>query len=84
MVTSAATIFHLRKKTESLNQTGIYQMRFFPIATVFFIFVYTCIALYILFNTPLLAFTGLGVLFTFIVLYFILYSKKNKSEERMV
>lgn len=35
MVSSAAALFYLRRKTQHLNETGIYQMKWFPLPTLF-------------------------------------------------
>lgn len=71
MATSAATIFILRKRTSHLNDTGIYTMKFYPLMPLVFIAAYTFVGISILFSTPMLAFTGLGVFGAFLLIYFL-------------
>lgn len=78
MILSAATIFWFRKKTKHLDGTGIYKMRFFPLLPVIFIAAYLFVAVSITVADPEAALTGIGVLSTFIVLYFLVHRKNNK------
>ncbi len=78
MVLSAATIFRLRKRTHQLDQTGIYQMRFFPLMPVIFIAAYVFVAISIFLDKPATAMTGIGILAAFIALYFIVRSLNKK------
>ncbi|MEO6721137.1 MAG: APC family permease [Ferruginibacter sp.] len=74
MVLSAATIFILRKKTKYLDDTGIYKMKLYPVLPVIFILAYLFVAISIAMdyeNNNYAALIGLGVLLSFIVLYFI-------------
>jgi APA family basic amino acid/polyamine antiporter len=50
MILSSATIFILRRKTQHLNNTGIYQMKLYPLLPLIFILAYTFVAISIAFN----------------------------------
>lgn len=76
MVLSSATIFWFRKKTKHLDGTGIYKMRLFPLMPVIFIAAYLFVGTSIAIADPTAALTGLGVLVTFIIIYFIFHRKK--------
>jgi APA family basic amino acid/polyamine antiporter len=78
MALSAATIFRLRKRTAHLDHTGIFKMKLFPLVPILFISAYTFIAISIFFDKPYTALTGIGILFAFILLYFII-KPSNKS-----
>ena len=78
MVLSAATIFKLRKQTAHLNNSGIYQMKFFPLMPVIFMAAYAFVAVSIFFDKPQTALIGLGMLAVFIGLYFVLNRKANQ------
>ncbi len=79
MVLSAATIFILRKRTAHLDNTGIYKMKLYPFMPVLFIAAYIFVAISIFIDKPYTALTGLGILASFIALYFIVRSfTKNK------
>ncbi|HSN61059.1 MAG TPA: amino acid permease, partial [Ferruginibacter sp.] len=71
MALSAATIFIIRKKTAHLNNTGIYQMKLFPVLPLIFITAYTFVAISIFIDKPNTGLLGLGILGAFILLYFI-------------
>jgi basic amino acid/polyamine antiporter, APA family len=71
MVFSAATIFKLRKNTAHLNHTGIFQMKWYPVLPIFFMLIYTFVAVIIFVKDPPIGFTGIKILFAFIALYFI-------------
>ncbi len=74
MVLSAATIFILRKKTKHLDGTGIYKMKAYPLLPVIFIVAYCFVAISIAFDyekNNYAAVTGLAILGTFILLYFL-------------
>lgn len=77
MVLSAATIFWFRKKTKHLDGTGIYKMNLFPLMPIIFILSYVFVACSITIADPKAALTGVAVLATFTLLYFILNRKKN-------
>jgi APA family basic amino acid/polyamine antiporter len=83
MILSAATIFILRKKTKHLNDTGIYQMKLFPLMPLVFIAAYIFVAISISLdykNNNYAALTGLSVMAVFSGLYFLLAQlKKNKN-----
>jgi basic amino acid/polyamine antiporter, APA family len=72
MVTSAATIFILRKRTKNLDKSGIYKMRLFPLMPVLFILAYIFVCISITVNTPLIALTGTAVLAVSLLLYFVI------------
>jgi basic amino acid/polyamine antiporter, APA family len=72
MVTSAATIFILRKRTKNLDKSGIYKMRLFPIMPVIFILAYIFVCISITVNTPFIALTGTAVLAVSLLLYFVI------------
>lgn len=77
MVLSAATIFILRKKTKHLDGTGIYIMKLYPVLPVIFIIAYLFVATSIALDykaNHYAALVGLGVLATFITLYFIVHT----------
>jgi APA family basic amino acid/polyamine antiporter len=75
MVLSAGTIFILRKKTAHLNGTGIYTMKkLYPLLPLVFICAYMFVAISIALdyeNNNYAAVTGLSVLASFIILYFL-------------
>lgn len=79
MVLSAATIFTLRKQTAHLNNSGIYQMKFFPMMPLVFMAAYALVAVSIFFDKPQTALIGLLMLALFMGLYFILNRKPNHS-----
>jgi APA family basic amino acid/polyamine antiporter len=76
MVLSSATIFWFRKKTKHLDGTGIYKMKLFPLMPVIFIAAYLFVGTSIAIADPTAALTGLAVLVTFIIIYFIFHRKK--------
>lgn len=78
MILSAATIFWFRKKTKHLDGTGIYKMKLFPLMPVIFILAYLFVAGSITIADPKAALTGVAVLASFILLYFLLHQNKNK------
>lgn len=71
MALSAATIFKIRKKTAHLNNTGIYQMKLFPVLPLIFIATYIFVAISIFVDKPNTGLLGLAILGAFIILYFI-------------
>ena len=79
MVLSAATIFILRKRTASLDNTGIYKMRLYPLMPVVFIAAYIFVAISIFIDKPYTALTGMGILAAFILLYFIVRAISKKQ-----
>lgn len=82
MILSCATIFWFRKKTKHLDGTGIYKMKLFPLMPLVFMLAYLFVAGSITIADPKAALTGVAVLTAFIVLYFVLYKKKNKKPAR--
>jgi APA family basic amino acid/polyamine antiporter len=76
MVLSSATIFWFRKKTKHLDGTGIYKMKLFPLMPVIFIAAYLFVGTSIAIDDPMAALTGLAVLVSFIIIYFIFHRKK--------
>jgi len=81
MATSAATIFILRKRTKHLDDTGIYKMKLFPLLPLVFIAAYVFVSASIAINRPSVALTGVAVMITFIVLYFIIPKRPPKHLE---
>ncbi|MGE5107051.1 MAG: APC family permease [Sphingobacteriales bacterium] len=84
MILSSATIFWFRKKTKHLDGTGIYKMKFFPLAPLVFIAAYTFVGISIAMdykNNDYAALTGLGILAVFVILYF-LFKKKQVIENK--
>lgn len=77
MATSAATIFILRKQTRHLNDTGIYQMKLYPLLPIVFICAYLFVAISIWISTPELAWTALSVFAVFLVIYFFIARSKK-------
>lgn len=82
MILSCATIFWFRKKTKHLDGTGIYKMKLFPLMPLIFMLAYLFVAGSITIADPKAALTGVAVLTAFIVLFFVLYKKKNKKPAR--
>ncbi|MBO9681776.1 MAG: APC family permease [Flavisolibacter sp.] len=79
MVTSAAAIFMLRKRTKHLDGTGIYKMRFFPLLPIVFILAYVFVCASITINTPKIALTGTAVLAVSLLLYFLITKSKRNN-----
>ncbi len=79
MASSAATIFILRKRTKHLDGTGIYTMKLYPLMPLVFISAYAFVGCSILFNTPVLAFTGLAVFAAFLLIYFMVVRTPKKT-----
>jgi basic amino acid/polyamine antiporter, APA family len=78
MVLSAATIFVLRKKTKHLNNTGIYQIKLFPLLPILFIVAYTFVAVSIFITSTQLSLIALAVLAGFIGIYFLIRFVQKK------
>ncbi len=78
MATSAATIFILRKRTKHLDGTGIYKMKLYPILPLIFIAAYIFVGISIWIHTPNLAWTGISVLESFLILNFIITRGEGK------
>ncbi|NML19507.1 APC family permease [Pseudoflavitalea sp. G-6-1-2] len=72
MAMSAGAIFVLRKRTKHLDGTGIYTMKLYPLMPVIFILAYTFVGVSIAIDKPRTALVAIGVLLTFIVLYFLM------------
>lgn len=72
MVSSAATIFFMRKNKLGDEISENYRMRFFPLAPILFMVVYGFVCFTIIKNTPHLAGIGAMVFFGFLILYFAL------------
>jgi basic amino acid/polyamine antiporter, APA family len=79
MVTSAATIFILRRRTKNLDGSGIYKMRLFPLMPVVFILAYVFVCASITINTPKIALTGTAVLAVSLLLYFVIIKSKHHN-----
>lgn len=71
MVFSAGSIFIIRKKTSHLNGSGIYMMKLYPLLPLIFIAAYTFVGVSIFITDTKISLIGLGVLFAFIIIYFI-------------
>jgi APA family basic amino acid/polyamine antiporter len=71
MILSAGSIFIVRKRTAHLNGTGIYSMKLYPLLPLIFIAAYTFVGISLLVNQTKLSLIGLGVMFGFIIIYFI-------------
>lgn len=80
MILSAGSIFIVRKRTAHLNDTGIYQMKLYPVLPIIFIAAYSFVAISLLVNEPETSLTGLGVMAGFIALYFIV-NEIRKSKQ---
>ncbi len=81
MILSAATIFILRKKTQHLDNTGIYKMKLFPVLPLIFMAAYIFVAISIAMdykNNDYAALTGITVMAVFTGLYFLLAQLKKK------
>lgn len=84
MILSSATIFWFRKKTKHLDNTGIYKMKLFPLMPVIFIAAYTFVGISIAMdykNNDYAALIGIGVLATFILIYFLFKHKRNTESK---
>ncbi|MER3471194.1 MAG: serine/threonine protein kinase [Chitinophagaceae bacterium] len=79
MILSAGSIFILRKKTAHLNDTGIYQMKLYPLLPLIFIAAYFFVAISLLINETNLCLIGLVVLAAFVIIYFALQSGKSRK-----
>ena len=77
MVLSAATIFWFRKKTKTLDGTGIYKMKLFPLMPLIFMTAYLFVGVSIAIADPKAALIGLGVLAGFVAIYFLSHTKKT-------
>lgn len=79
MAFSAATIFIIRKRTAHLDKTQIYSMKFFPLMPIIFIAAYVFVATSIAIDKPETAITATGVLFTFLLIFFLTAKMRNKN-----
>lgn len=77
MAFSAATIFIIRKRTQHLDKTKIYSMRFFPVMPIIFIAAYVFVATSIAIDKPETALTATAVLAGFLLIYFVAMNKKK-------
>lgn len=80
MAFSAATIFIIRKKTNHLDKTQIYTMRFFPLMPIVFISAYLFVAISITIDKPQTALIGSAVLAAFLVLFFVTKKSRRTSD----
>jgi len=76
MILSSATIFWFRKKTKHLDGTGIYKMKLFPLLPIVFMSAYLFVGTSITIADPKAALTGVALLVTFVVIYFLFHRKK--------
>ncbi len=79
MVSSAATIFILRKRLVGEGQTSLYTMKWFPWTTIIFILAYLLVCYTIIRNTPHLALMGTVVFIGFLILFFVLQRFRSKG-----
>jgi APA family basic amino acid/polyamine antiporter len=81
MILSAGSIFILRKRTEHLNDSGIYIMKLYPLLPLIFIAAYTFVAISLLVTQTNLCLIGLAVLAGFIAIYFAVhyFQKTNNN-----
>lgn len=79
MVLSSGTIFWFRKKTQSLNNTGIYKMKLFPLMPLIFMAAYVFVGISIAIADPGAAATGLVLLVFFTGLYFLFRGKPKTA-----
>jgi APA family basic amino acid/polyamine antiporter len=83
MVFSAGSIFIIRKKTSHLNGSGIYMMKLYPLLPLIFIAAYTFVGISILITNTKISLIGLGVLATFVLIYFIAESMRKRKKDLM-
>jgi APA family basic amino acid/polyamine antiporter len=69
MVTSAASIFKLRKETRHLDGQ-VYKMKLFPLFPLLFMLGYVLVCIVVIINKPFIALTGFAFLVGFGLLYF--------------
>lgn len=86
MVASSATIFVLRKRTQHLDGTGIYKMKWYPFMPLIFMGAYLFVGISIAIQTPDTALVGLAVLGAFMIIYFVSkkFQKPNLAEEQIL
>lgn len=78
MAMSAGSIFVLRRRTRHLDKDkSIYKMRLYPLQPLVFIAAYTFVGISIAIDKPKTALVGIGVLGTFILLYFLMKGRKS-------
>ena len=75
MILSSATIFWFRRKDADKKTPGIYKMRLFPLIPLVFMGAYLFVGTSIFLSDPAAALTGLGLLATFILIYFLFHRK---------
>lgn len=80
MALSAGSIFILRKRTANLNNTGIYQMKLYPLLPIIFIASYIFVAISIAADSYRTALTAIAVFTAFLILYFATYNKKQPKQ----
>lgn len=69
MVTSAASIFKLRKETKHLDNE-VYKMKWYPLLPLVFIAGYVLVCIVVIISRPTIALTGFAFLIGFGLLYF--------------
>lgn len=82
MVTSAATVFYLRKKANPEDVQDMYRMSCIPWPTLVFMAVYCLVALYIAVNNPVMTATGLAVVGLLVGIYFLFLKGKQTESIR--
>lgn len=71
MATSAATIFVLRKRTDHLDNTGIYKMKWYPVLPAIFVLAYLFVGTVIAISNPQYAIIGTIVFAVLLIVYFL-------------
>jgi APA family basic amino acid/polyamine antiporter len=84
MMFSAGTIFILRKRTTNPDQDSIFTMKLYPLQPIIFISAYLFVAISIFADKPKTALTGLSVLATFILIYFITARRRTAGEGKNI
>lgn len=79
MLSSAATLFFMRRKKLGEQNDGIYKMSVYPWATMLFMLAYSLVIFSIIKNSPHLAGIGTVVFACFLILYFIV-KRLNKAK----
>lgn len=76
---SAATLFILRKKTASIDNSSIYTIKWYPVVPILFISFFVFVGISVYQDDPSAAINGILILTGFIVIYFIsqLFNKRK-------
>jgi basic amino acid/polyamine antiporter, APA family len=79
MATSAATIFILRRRSTQMRPGNLYQMKLYPLLPLIFIAAYLFVGVSIFLDKPATAATGIAVLLSFILLFFLVKFVANRK-----